>query len=249
MRLLVALLCLAIPSPSIAAEDPAVAAVRAQDAALQAAHGRGDMATYLAGLSEHYVYVDIGGERITAEQLRVRREGDQRRVVSHETTEEEGVRLAEGTVMLRGLDRTLALYYGGLPRHGLSRWTALWVREDDGVWRLAAETATPVAPENAPPRFVVTPQPAAVLAAHAGAWTLDTAAPLVLELRAEGDALVGRLAGQRVKWTFRPVSATHWFAAERPFEIRFDADGQTLSLLTWGAATTGRRSKALPEAR
>lgn len=229
-----------LATPALAAEDPAIVAVRAQDDALQAAHGRGDLATYRAALSRHYVYVDIGGERVTGDRLAARREDDQRRVLSSDSSEDEAVRLADNAVMLRGVEHSLASYYGGLPRLGHTRWTALWMREDDGVWRLTAETATPVRTDDRLP-YLLAPQPSAVLAAHAGDWTLATATPMVLQLRVDGDALVAGLAGQAVRWTFRPASAMQFFADERPFELRFAASGDTLELVTWGTATQARR--------
>ncbi len=229
-----------LATTAAAVDDPVIAQVRAADDALQAAHGRGDLATYRAGLSKHYAYVDVGGARVTGELLQERRENDLRRVVSSETSEDEAVRLADNAVMLRGVDTSLATYYGGLPRASVSRWTALWVREDDGVWRLAAETATPVR-QNDGLAFVPAPQPAAVLQALAGNWRVATETPLTLQLRVEGETLVGSLAGQDVRWTFHPASPTHFFAKKRPFELRVAADGQSLQFVTWGTATEAKR--------
>lgn len=229
------------PATDAPPDDPILAAVQAQDDALQAAHGRGDLATYLAGLSKHYVYIDIGGKRVTADMMVERREGDRRRVVSSEALEHEAVRLSDTSVMVRGRDRSLATYYGGLPRHGDSRWTALWIREDDGVWRLAAETATPIR-DHEGLAFDPAPQPRSVLDALAGRWTLATTPPLVLDLRASDDGLVGRLDGETVEWTFRPASPTHYYAGERPFELRFAVDGESMEMVTWGTATKAVRS-------
>ena len=224
-----------------AAESPDIAAVRKQDDALQAAHGRGDMATYRAGLSAHYVYIDIAGKRVTADLLNQRREADQRRVVSSESVEEEAVQLSDTAVLLRGHERSLSVYYGGLPRVGETRWTALWVKEADGIWRLTAETATPVRKHAGLP-FVAQPQPRAVLDALAGDWVLDTTPALSLNLRAVDDGLVARLHGQSLDWTFQPASARHFFALERPFELRISADGQHLEMITWGTATQATRA-------
>jgi ketosteroid isomerase-like protein len=221
--------------------DPVIAAVRAQDDALAAAHGRGDMDTYRAGLSTHYAYIDIGGKRVDADTLSERREADQRRVISTESLEEEAVKLTDTAVLLRGLERTHATYYDGLPRRGESRWSALWVKEDDGIWRLAAETATPVRTTEQLP-FQVAPQPRATHDTHAGAWTLATTPPIVLRLRATDDGLVGGIDGQSAQWTFSPASATHYFAAERPFELRFAADADRLDMVTWGTSTPASRA-------
>ncbi len=220
--------------------DPVIAQVQARDAEIAAAHGRGDLEAYRAGLSSRYTYVDIGGKRVTADMLLQRREGDQRRVVSSKASEDEAVRIADDVVLLRGLEESKALYFGGLPRHGLSRWTALWVREDDGVWRIVAETSTPVRSSEALP-FVHAPQPASTLEALAGRWSIATEPPLELTLAARDGTLVGTLAGASARFTFKPASATHWFAEERPFELRIAADGRTMDLVTWGTATAARR--------
>ena len=235
---------LALSQGAIAAaeppQDPVIAQVMARDDELASAHGRGDMATYRAGLSKRYAYIDIGGERVTADTLEARRENDQRRVVSSETAEQEAMRLTDDVVLLRGLERSHASYFGGLPRIATSRWTALWVRESDGVWRLTAETATTVK-SGTSPRYVTTAQPDATLQALAGRWTLQLEPALQLDLRVENGNLVGTLPGQAEQFVFSPVSATHYFADTRPFELRFAPDGKSLSLLTWGTATVATR--------
>lgn len=220
-------------------KDAVLAEVAARDAELAEAHGRGDMAAYRAGLSKGYAYIDIGGQRVTADKLDARRAHDQRRVVSSETSEEEALRLSDSVVLLRGLDRTRSTYYGGLPRAGTSRWSALWVREPDGVWRLTAETATPVRDVDAV-TFVPVAQLAQVLARRAGRWRLALPTPIELVLEVRGDHLLGRLAGQDVRWTFRPVSNAHFMATERPFELRYSGD-DTMELVTWGTATRAVR--------
>jgi hypothetical protein len=204
---------------SAAAETPdaVVAQVRARDAELGAAHGRGDLKTYRAGLSKRYVCIDIGGQRVTAERLEARRAPDQRRVVFSESSEDEALRLSDSVVLLRGLERSVATYWGGLPRVGASRWSALRVREEDGVWRLTAETSTTVREADHLP-FVHVPQPAATIATLAGRWTLA------------------------LRLTFRPASPTHFFAEERPFELRFGPGTDAASLVTWGTPTAATRN-------
>jgi ketosteroid isomerase-like protein len=219
--------------------DAVLAEVAARDAELAAAHGRGDMAAYRAGLSKDYAYIDIGGQRVDADKLQARRTRDQRRVVSSEGSEEEAVRVSENVVLLRGLERTRSTYYGGLPREGASRWSALWVREADGVWRLAAETATPVRDADAV-SFVPVPQPAEVLARRAGRWRLALPTPMELVLEVQEDHLVGRLVGQDVRWTFRPISNAHFMAKENPFELRYTGD-DAMELVTWGTPTRAVR--------
>lgn len=236
MTLIAALLGATAP----AVEDPVIAEVKARDSELAEAHGRGDLATYRAGLSSRYVYIDVGGKRVTPDILQKRRENDERRVVSSETTEEESIRLSDTVVLLRGLEHSVSTYYGGLPRTGSSRWSALWVREDDGIWRLVAETATPVRKDESL-AFVHVPQPAATLDALAGRWTLALRPAMELRLRAEGGKLIGSLDGKSVRFTFSPASATHFFAEDRPFELRFAADGRSLDLVTWGNTTAATR--------
>lgn len=220
-----------------------IAEVRARDEALAAAHARGDMATYTAGLSKQYAYIDLGGKRVDANRLATRRENDRRRVVSSTESEDEAVVVAPGVVLLRGVTRTESTYYGGLPRAGASRWSALWAREADGVLRLVAETATPIRETEALP-FTEVPQPRATLEACVGDWLLATTPPLQLGVRPGDGALVAQLAGETVSWTFRPASATHLFATDRPFELRCDDGGRAITFVTWGIATKATRRAA-----
>lgn len=229
--------CLAADPP-----DPIVAEVMKRDAELSAAHGRGDMTTYMQGLSSRYVYIDVGGRRVTAGTLATRRANDQLRMVSSESSEDEALRLADTVVLLRGLEKSKFTYFGGLPRQGSSRWTALWVREDDNQWRLLAETATPVVGDEGLP-FIHVPQSAATLRALQGRWKLDLPTPVEMVLKAEGGALVATLAGQSVSFTFKPASATHYYASDRPFELRFDRGRNKLELITWGQSTAAVRVK------
>lgn len=225
--------------------DAEIAAVMARDAELAAAHGRGDFETYRAGLSKDYVYIDIGGKRVTIDTLLARRAADHRRVVSSESSEEESVRLSDSVVLLRGLERSVSSYYGGLPRVSSTRWTAVWVREDDGVWRLVADTATPVREDDTLP-FVHSPQPDSTLEKHAGQWTLATDPPMTMQLGVQDGELLASLDGQQVQFHFVPASDVHYIARERPFELRFSREGQTLELVTWGTATAATRVTDLP---
>ena len=239
--LLMLLLTAAGSALAVEAEDPVVRQVLQRDAQLAAAHGRGDMATYRAGLSRHYVYIDIGGMRVDANMLEERREHDLRRVVSSNNSEEEAIRLSEDVVLLRGLETSVASYFGGLPRTSTTRWTVLWVREEDGVWRLTADTATPVVTGRSLP-FLAAPQSDATLQSLAGRWTLQLQPTMDLMLAVEDGKLVGTLEGQEARFVFVPASAAHYFAEERPFELRFAPDGKSLSLVTWGTPTAAKRS-------
>jgi ketosteroid isomerase-like protein len=231
-------------TPALAAEpvDPAIAEVRARDAELAAAHGRGDMATYEKGLSEKYVYIDVGGRRVTADKLTTRRSNDQLRQVESEVLEEESVRVSDSVVLLRGLERGSFTYFGGLPRQFLTRWSALWARDADGEWRLVAETATPVTSDTGLP-FTPAKQSAKALRSRQGAWNLMLPQALVLRLVADQGRLIGTLDGQTVQLTFVPASPTHYFALERPFELRFEDDQNKFTLVTWSISTAGQRLK------
>jgi hypothetical protein len=103
-----------------------------------------------------------------------------------------------------------------------------------------AETATPVRENDSLP-FVHAPQPATTLDALAGRWTLALKPTMELRLRAEGGKLIASLDDKSVRFTFSPASPTHFFAEDRPFELRFAADGRTLDLVTWGTATAATR--------
>ena len=233
-----------LPMESVAADpaDLSISEVKARDEALSAAHGRGDMTTYLQGLSERYVYIDVGGRRVTAATLARRRANDQLRLVTSESSEDEAVHLADNVVLLRGLERSTFTYFGGLPRQGSTRWTALWIREDDGQWRLIAETATPVTSDRGLP-FTPTPQAVAVVRAHQGRWMLALPTPMEMMLIAERGQLVATLKGQSERFVFASASATQYFALDRPFELRFSRDGKKLELVTWGVVTRGTRGQ------
>ena len=234
-----AAICLAAPAAA-QPEDPVLAQVRAADDALAAAHGRGDMATHLKGLSANYLYIDIGGKRVTKEVLAQRRAGDKRIVISSEPSEDEAIRVSDNAVLLRGRDKSLSAYYGGLPRRGDSRWTALWVREADGVWRLLAETSTPVRDDSFSPYATIS-LPAAELSRHAGDWALDLPKPITLTLKPEGDKLIGTLSSHPVQFTFLPHAPGQFHAVERDFQLKFAPDGKTLTLVTWGTPTKATR--------
>jgi len=242
-RLPLAFGLLVVPALALSAEvvDPVIAEVQARDAELSAAHGHGDMATYLKGLSPRYVYIDVNGARVTADKLASRRGNDRLRQVASETAEEEAVRVSDSVVLLRGLEHGSFTYFGGLPRKGSTRWTALWAREDDGQWRLVTETATPVRSDAGLP-FTEVRQAVSSVRARQGEWTLALPEPLVLSLSAENGRLIGTIAGQTMRVTFAPASATHYYALERPFELRFGRDGQSLTLVTWGMETAARRA-------
>jgi ketosteroid isomerase-like protein len=222
--------------------DPVLAQVLARDAELAAAHGRGDMDTYRKGLSKKYVYIDVGGGRTTADKLGTRRSNDQLRLVSSEALEEESVRISDDVVLLRGLERGSYTYFGGLPRRGENRWTALWAREEDGQWRLVAETATPVVNDAGLP-FLPARLADAEVRSREGVWKLALPQALALRLVAGSGQLEGSLEGQPLKLTFVPASSRHYFALERPFELRFEEDDDRVTLITWGIPTPGQRLK------
>ena len=221
--------------------DPLLAQVQAADEALAAAHGRGDMETYLKGLSDDYLYIDIGGKRVTKAEITRRRAADKRLVTSSEASEDEAIRVSDNAVLLRGREISGASYYGGLPRRGDSRWTALWVREADGQWRVLAETSTPVRDDSASP-YARVKLPAGAIEAHAGKWALELAKPITLALAVEGQSLVGTLSSDtEARFTFVPHAPGQFHALERDFQLKFAPDGRTLTLVTWGTPTRGTR--------
>lgn len=228
------------PPANAEAEDPVMAQVRAADDALTEAHSRGDIARYLQGLSDRFLYIDIGGKRVTKELLVERRAADKRRQLSSESSENEGIRISDNAVLLRGRDKSLATYYGGLPRHGDSRWTALWVREADGAWRLTAETATPVRDDGAQPYAEISLPPGAT-SAFAGDWLLDLQPPITLSLKPDGNRLIASLSSDPVRFTFAPHAPSQFHALERDFQIVFAPDGKSLTLATWGTPTRATR--------
>lgn len=121
--------------------------------------------------------------------LEARRKGDQRRVVSSQTSKEEALRLSDSAVLLRGLEHSIAPYCRGLPRKGQMRWSALWIRGSDAAWRLIAESATPVR-ESDTLSFVAVPQGADLLATRVGRWQPDLPMPLELAVRTREGHLV-----------------------------------------------------------
>jgi ketosteroid isomerase-like protein len=210
--------------------DPLLAQVQAADEALAAAHGRGDMETYLKGLSDDYLYIDIGGKRVTKAEITRRRAADKRLVTSSEASEDEAIRVSDNAVLLRGREIS-----------GDSRWTALWVREADGQWRVLAETSTPVRDDSASP-YARVKLPAGAIEAHAGKWALELAKPITLALAVEGQSLVGTLSSDtEARFTFVPHAPGQFHALERDFQLKFAPDGRTLTLVTWGTPTRGTR--------
>lgn len=235
-----AALCLLVAPAGAQADDPLLAQVRAADEALAAAHGRGDMATYLKGLSEQYLYIDIGGKPVTKAVIAARRAADKRILLASEPSEDAAIRISDNAVLLRGREKSLASYYGGLPRRGDTRWTALWVREADGQWQVVAETATPVRDDDFTPFAAIT-LPAEQIAGHAGDWMLDLPKPVTLTLTPEGGKLIGTLSSDPVRFTFVPHAPGQFHAVERDFQLHFAPDGKTLTLITWGTPTNGAR--------
>ncbi len=88
-------------------------------------------------------------------------------------------------------------------------------------------------------RAALTPEQAA---RWAGSWRLADAGRQTLVLTAEGDELRAALPGQFEAMRFQPESASTFFSTEPPWELRFGADGRTLTLVTWGEETAGVRA-------
>ena len=192
-----------------------------------------------AMIADDYAYIDIAGVRTDKAKLLSRREGDKLSLSEMVDSEEEALVLSPTAVLLRGKSAGTALYFGGLPRTGATRWSAIWRKDADGRWRVIAEQTT-VVTDAAPQKVRATASPAKV-APHAGTWRLATKTPLTMTLRADGDTLKASIAGQFTDMLLEPDSTGAFFNRVRPFELRFDPDGRTLRLLTWGEETVGTR--------
>lgn len=220
--------------------DAIIAEAEAADLAAMRAQNSGDLETFATYLSEDYAYIDISGNRIGKAGILARRSEDRRTLISEEPSEDEAILLAPNVVMFRGRADIVSAYYGGLPRPGSVRWSVIWRKEADGQWRMvAAQTTDRIRREY--PVKVRTDVPAETLAYYAGSYTLETQAPLTLKLEAAEGHLLASIEGQFEDMQFFPESETHFFATERPFELRLAEDACSLVLVTFGAETPGKR--------
>ena len=239
--LALALLLCATALPATSPADTAIIAeAKAADAALIAAQSRNDLKAMAEMIADDYAYIDVSGNRVGKAKLLSRREGDKLSLSEMIDSEEEAIVLSPVTVLLRGKSAGTALYFGGLPRKGATRWSAIWRKESDGRWRVVAEQTT-VIDEGGPKKVRTTLNPADV-AAHAGSWTLATRTPMTMVLVAEGDTLKASIAGQFTDMIFLPESPGVFFNTLRPFALHFATDGKSLNLITWSETTAGTRA-------
>jgi ketosteroid isomerase-like protein len=233
-------MAITLSSPVLAqSENPILAEARAADAMLIEAQSSGDLKAMAEMIADDYVYIDVGGSRIDKAKILSRREGDHLSLSNIVDSEEEAVILSPVTVLLRGKSEGTAYYFGGLPRTGATRWSAIWRKDPDGRWRVVAEQTTVVQQKQVDPPTVKLS--AAEIAAHAGRWQLATEKPMDMVLKADETGLKASIAGQFDDMLFRPSASGRYFNSDRPFELRFSPDGRTLTFVSWGSETAGRR--------
>lgn len=219
--------------------NPILAEAQAADAAYMAATSSGDLKTMAEFIAEDYAYIDVNGDRVDKAKLFSRREGDKLSMSEMVDSENEAVVLSPVTVLLRGKTSGTAYYFGGLPRPGTTRWSAIWRKDADGKWRVVAEQTTVVSEPHRYPNAVALA--ASEVATHAGTWRLATQNPMDMTLKAEGSTLKASIAGQFADMLFQPSAPGVYFNTLRPFELRFAADGKSMTLVTWGSETAGIR--------
>lgn len=237
-RVAVAALFIAAPVHA-QTENPILAEAKAADAAYMAATSSGDLKTMADFIAEDYAYIDVNGDRIDKAKLFSRREGDHLSMSEMVDSENEAVVLSPVTVLLRGKTSGTAYYFGGLPRPGTTRWSAIWRKDADGKWRVVAEQTTVVPEPHKYPKPVSLPP--AEVAGHAGRWRLATKTPMDMTLKAENGALKASIAGQFTDMLFQPSAPGVYFNTLRPFELRFAPDGKAMAFVTWGSETAGSR--------
>lgn len=220
-------------------ENPILAEAQAADAAYMAATSSGNLKAMTDFVAEDYAYIDVNGDRIDKAKLFSRRQGDHLSMSEMVDSENEAVVLSPVTVLLRGKTSGTAYYFGGLPRPGTTRWSAIWRKDADGKWRVVAEQTTVVSEPHKYPKAVTLA--ASEVAVHAGTWRLATRKPMDMTLKAEGSALKASIAGQFADMLFQPSGPGVYFNTLRPFELRFAADGKTMTFVTWGSETAGAR--------
>lgn len=220
-------------------ENPILAEAQAADVAYMAATSSGDLKAMADFIAEDYAYIDVNGDRIGKAKLFSRREGDKLSLSEIVDSENEAVVLSPVTVLLRGKSSGTAYYFGGLPRPGTTRWSAIWRKDADGKWRVVAEQTTVVSEPHKYPKAVALA--ASEVADHAGTWRLATQKPMDMKLKAEGGTLKASVADQFTDMLFQPSAPGVYFNTLRPFELRFSPDGKTMTFVSWGTQTTGTR--------
>lgn len=230
--------CVSAPSP--VDEAAILAEVEAVDLAAMKAQNSGDLEAFANYLSEEYAYIDLSGNRVDKAQMLARRAEDKRAILSETPSEDEAILLAPDVVMFRGRTDIVSSYYGGLPRPGSTRYSVIWRKEADGQWRMVAAQTTDRIKREYPVKTRV-PVDADTLALYAGTYVLATERPLTLKLEAGEGQLLATIEGQFEDMVFLPESGTRFFATERPFELVLSEDACSLTMVTFGAETPGKR--------
>jgi ketosteroid isomerase-like protein len=226
-------------SATVKTEHPVLVEAKAADAAYMAATSKGELEVMADFIAEDYVYIDVEGNRIDKAKLFSRRDGDHLSMADMVDSENEAIVLSPVTVLLRGKTTGTAYYFGGLPRTGSTRWSAIWRKDADGKWRVVAEQTTVVADQPKYPPAIALPSDE--IAIYAGTWRLATRTPMDLTLSADAGALKASIAGQFDDMLFQPSARGIFFNTLRPFELRFAPDGTTMTFVSWGIETTGTR--------
>ena len=213
--------------------------VLAAEEAFVSSERAGDLEAQAELLADDYVYIDISGKRVTKPELLERRRGDKRYVPDLVASEVEVVPLTSEYAISRGQWESTSSYYGGLPRSEVDRYTAVWVKRD-GRWQILADQVTPMITREYPvkQRILLTDED---LIPFEGTYQLDVGSNLRFSLRAVEGRLIFRIPGEIEDMDFFPASPNSFFAIERPFELRFEAD-DSLVVTTWGVESLARRS-------
>lgn len=219
-----------------------IAEVERAELRLKQAIRDNDVAVLAELASDDLAYLDISGGRVPKSVLIARREKDDRHTGSEIESEREVIALSPTVVLIRARSDTVATYYGGLPRAGWGRDSWIWRKEADGQWRVVHAQATRGVVNDFPVKVRVT-LPSEAVSRFAGSYLLEDAGHQTLVLRADKDELHASLAGHLDDMRFQPDGERTFFATERAWELRFDAEANHITVVTWGVETKGVRVK------
>lgn len=191
-------------------------------------------------LSDDYVYIDISGNRVTKKQLMARRDGDKRVSIENKASQLEVVPINEQYALARGKWEGRSIYYGGLPRTSSSRYMALWQKKE-GKWQILADQVTPIGQQKLIERQETPINPHS-LKRYTGTFRLETKPPLKIHLSVAKGNLQLLIPGELDEgMAFYPSNNSLFFSKERPWEIRFFQNANTLTFVSWGIETDGNR--------
>jgi hypothetical protein len=203
---------------------------------------KGQVAEQFDLLSEDYVYIDISGKRVTKQQLTERRQEDHRKSIKNIVSQLEVIPLSPELALARGRWDGQSIYYGGLPRISSSRFMALWKKEN-GKWKILADQGTPIGQQKVIERQEID-MSLKSLKSFAGSFQLNTEPPLKIELSVKDNHLVLRIPGKLDDGIeFYSSNNGLFFAKERPWEIQFDRNKDSITFISWGIETKGNRLK------